>query len=71
MAPGGSHNICRNTAGRGQPPGQRCDYLNLDNCGICFAGYISFLQPLITVWGIAIIILTMVPETRQYYAVKK
>lgn len=34
-------------------------------------GYISFLQPLITVWGIAIIILTMVPETRQYYAVKK
>ena len=34
-------------------------------------GYISFLQPLITVWGIAIIILTLLPEIRQYYAVKK
>jgi len=34
-------------------------------------GYISFLQPLITVWGIAIITLTLLPKIRQYYAVKK
>ena len=34
-------------------------------------GYISFLQPLVTVWGIAIITLTLLPEIRQYYSVKK
>ena len=34
-------------------------------------GYISFLQPVIAIWGIAIITLTLLPKIRQYYAVKK
>jgi hypothetical protein len=33
-------------------------------------GYISFLQPVITVWGISIIILTLLPPTRRSFAVK-
>jgi hypothetical protein len=32
-------------------------------------GYISFLQPLIAVWGAAIITLTLQPNTRLYYAI--
>ena len=31
-------------------------------------GYISFLQPLIAVYGAAIILLTFLPATRRYYA---
>ena len=34
-------------------------------------GYISFLQPVIAIWGIAIIALTLLPKIRQFYAVKK
>ena len=34
-------------------------------------GYISFLQPLVTVWGTAIITFTLLPKIRQYYALKK
>ena len=34
-------------------------------------GYISFLQPVIAIWGIAIIILTFLPPVRQHYVVKK
>jgi hypothetical protein len=30
-------------------------------------GYISFLQPVITAWGIAIITLTLLPNMRRYY----
>ena len=34
-------------------------------------GYISFLQPVIAIWGIAIITFTLLPKIRQYYTVKK
>jgi hypothetical protein len=34
-------------------------------------GYISFLQPVIAIWGIAIITLTLLPKIRRYYAVEK
>jgi hypothetical protein len=34
-------------------------------------GYISFLQPVIAIWGIVIIILTFLPPVRQHYNVKK
>jgi hypothetical protein len=30
-------------------------------------GYVSFLQPVITVWGVAIITLTLLPNVRRYY----
>ena len=30
-------------------------------------GYVSFLQPVITAWGIAIITLTLLPNVRRYY----
>ena len=30
-------------------------------------GYVSFLQPVITVWSIAIITLTLLPNVRRYY----
>jgi len=30
-------------------------------------GYLSFLQPVIAVYGIVIIVLTMLPEVRRYY----
>ena len=32
-------------------------------------GYISFLQPLIAVWGISIIALTLRPNIRRYYII--
>jgi hypothetical protein len=34
-------------------------------------GYISFLQTVITAWGIAIITLTLLPTTRRYYIFAK
>ena len=34
-------------------------------------GYISFLQPVIAIWGIVIIVLTFLPPVRQHYNVKK
>jgi len=30
-------------------------------------GYISFLQPVVTLWGVALIVLTLLPTTRGYY----
>jgi hypothetical protein len=32
-------------------------------------GYISFLQPLMAVWGVLILALTLVPSVRKYYLV--
>ncbi len=30
-------------------------------------GYLSFLQPLVAVWGVALIVLTMLAPTRRYF----
>ncbi len=34
---------------------------------ILLLGYISFLQPLVIVWGIILIALTLLPNVRRYY----
>jgi len=33
-------------------------------------GYISFLQPVIMVWGFLILFLSLLPANRQYYSIK-
>ena len=33
-------------------------------------GYISFLQPVIMVWGLLILVLPLIPANRQYYSIK-
>jgi len=33
-------------------------------------GYISFLQPVIMVWGLLILFLPLVPANRRYYSIK-